>query len=95
MPTACRPSASGMTTAACSSIPIRPTHSVRPAVPRARHPDDLPGIALHTAPAESIVEATGQQPPVPEALADLEHQQRYVRMPADAALLKAYVAART
>jgi len=33
---------------------------------------------------------------VPEALADLEHRvQRYVRMPADAALLKAYVAART
>ena len=60
----------------------------------------IPMICLETALpakfAESIVEATGQQPPVPEALADLEHRvQRYVRMPADAALLKAYVAART
>jgi threonine synthase len=60
----------------------------------------IPMICLETALpakfAESIVEATGQRPPVPEALADLEHRvQRYVRMPADAALLKAYVAART
>ena len=60
----------------------------------------IPMICLETALpakfAESIVEATGQQPPVPEALADLEHRvQRYVRMPADAALLKAYVAERT
>lgn len=60
----------------------------------------VPMICLETALpakfADSIVEATGIRPPVPESMLDLPYRvQRYVSMPADAAQLRAYVAART
>ena len=60
----------------------------------------VPMICLETALpakfADSIREATGQQPPVPAGLEGLESLvQRYTRMPADLRQLKAYIAART
>lgn len=60
----------------------------------------VPMICLETALpakfADSIREATGQQPPVPAGLEGLESLvQRYTRMPADLHQLKAYIAART
>ena len=60
----------------------------------------IPMLCLETALpakfAESIVEAIGQQPPVPAGLEGLEARaQRWVRMPADVRQLEAYVAART
>ena len=78
------------------------THTADGLVVGVRHREPgIPMICLETAQpakfAASIVEATGEAPPLPSAaLADLESRvQRFVRMPADLAQLKAFVAART
>jgi threonine synthase len=57
----------------------------------------VPMICLETALpakfAETIREAIGREPERPAAFADIEHRaQRFVRMPADLALLKRYIA---
>lgn len=63
-----------------------------------RHRDpSVPMICLETALplkfAETVVEATGRQPPMPESLAALEGRvQRYSWMPADVTQLKRYIA---
>ena len=60
----------------------------------------VPMICLETALpakfAETIVEATGQQPPVPPALADLPNRvKRFSVLPCELKQLKGYIAART
>ncbi len=78
------------------------THTADGLVVAARHREPgVPMICLETAQpakfAESIIEATGSAPPLPSPdLSDLEHRvQRFVRMPANLAQLKQYIAART
>ncbi len=70
------------------------------AVAQAHRESGVPMICLETALpakfAETIVEATGQQPSVPPALADLPQRvKRFSVMPNDLKQLKGYIAART
>ncbi len=68
------------------------------AVARAHAAPDVPMLVVETAQpakfAETIAEATGQQPPRPEAMRDLESRaQHFVVLPPDVDALKAYIAA--
>ena len=78
------------------------THTADGLVVGVRHREPgVPMVCLETAQpakfAAAIIEATGAPPPLPSpALADLESRvQRFVRMPASLAQLKAFIAART